>query len=109
MGNGDMDFIDKKIELVGSTKVAALLERDTVDAGSYHHQTLDRTGDGLMVAAYAHDNSIEAIEHRDKSWVVGLQWHPEEASANASHRRLLFQAVIRHAQQQKDEALVLQQ
>src|SRR5699024_1019291 len=80
-----------------------------MDVRSSHHQTIDRTGHGLMVAAYAHDNSIEAIEHRDKSWVVGLQWHPEEASANASHRRLLLQAVIRHAQQQKDEAHVLQQ
>lgn len=109
IGNGDMAFIDEKVELVASTKIAELLERDTMDVRSSHHQTIDRTGDGLIVAAYAHDNSIEAIEHRDKSWVVGLQWHPEEASANAEHRRLLFQAVLRYARQQKDQELVMQQ
>ena len=109
IGNGDMDFIDEKVELVGSTKIAELLKRDTMDVRSSHHQTIDQTGDGLMVAAYAHDNSIEAVEHRDKTWVVGLQWHPEEGSANADHRQLLFEAVIRHAQRQKDQKLVLQQ
>src|SRR5699024_485409 len=109
IGNGDMDFIDEKVELVGSTKVAALLERDTMDGCSSHHQTIDRTGDRLMIAAYVHDNSIKAIEHLDKSWFVGLQWHPEEGSANADHRQLLFEAVIRHAQRQKDQKLVLQQ
>src|SRR5699024_7006630 len=66
IGNGDMDFIDEKVELVGSTKVAALLERDTMDARSSHHQTIDRTSHGLMVAAYAPDQRTEAKEQRDK-------------------------------------------
>src|SRR5699024_5138193 len=67
------------------------------------------TGDGMMVAAYAHDNSIEAIEHRAKSWGVRLHWHPEEGSANADPRQVLFEAVVRHANRQKDQKLTLLQ
>ncbi|WP_144790332.1 gamma-glutamyl-gamma-aminobutyrate hydrolase family protein [Kocuria palustris] len=44
----------------------------------YHHQSLDRVADGLTVTASADDGTIEAVETADGSWVVGVQFHPEE-------------------------------
>lgn len=44
----------------------------------YHHQALDRVADGLAVTAAADDGTIEAVEAADRSWVVGVQFHPEE-------------------------------
>lgn len=34
-------------------------------------------GKGLTVAARSSDGIIEAIEHRDSLFALGLQWHPE--------------------------------
>lgn len=43
---------------------------------SFHHQAVDRLGEGLIAACIARDGVIESIEHRDAP-VLGVQWHPE--------------------------------
>lgn len=109
LGDGDMGFMDEKIELVPESKIADLLGGGTIGVRSAHHQTVDQPGEGLAITAYAHDNSIEAIEHVDKEWVIGLQWHPEEASANVEHRRRIFQSLITQAKEQLAKQPALQQ
>lgn len=47
-----------------------------VKVNCYHHQAVDRIGDGLLVAATSADGSIEAVEDPDRN-VLGVQWHPE--------------------------------
>ena len=45
---------------------------------STHHQSPDRIGAGLRVAARATDGVIEAIEEDSSDhFVVGVEWHPE--------------------------------
>ena len=59
---------------------------------SHHHQGLGRIGEGLDVAAYAEDGSIEAVEDRARRFTVGVLWHPEEG---ADLR--LFEALVEQA------------
>jgi putative glutamine amidotransferase len=47
------------------------------EVNSMHHQAVDRIGDGLKVIARSPDGVIEAVEMTDRSFVVGVQWHPE--------------------------------
>jgi len=42
---------------------------------SLHHQTVDRVGDGLVVAAHAPDGEVEALELNEHT--IAVQWHPE--------------------------------
>lgn len=49
---------------------------DQHQTNSYHHQVIDRVGDGYTITARATDGEIEAIELPDAP-VVGIQWHPE--------------------------------
>ncbi|MER6618970.1 gamma-glutamyl-gamma-aminobutyrate hydrolase family protein [Streptomyces sp. NPDC000931] len=44
---------------------------------TYHHQSVDRLGSGLIPSAYAEDGTVEAIELPAPAWVLGVQWHPE--------------------------------
>lgn len=105
LGNGNMGFMDEKIELVPDSQIAEILGgAGIIGVRSAHHQTVETPGAGLTVSAYAHDNSIEAIEHADKRWVIGVQWHPEEASANVDHRREIFQSLIAQAKEQNRAA-----
>lgn len=48
---------------------------------SYHHQSINKPGDGLYVIAAAHDGVIEAFES-DTLPVLGIQWHPERMNGN---------------------------
>lgn len=53
---------------------------DSIDLiATAHHQSVDpkNLGKGLTVAARSSDGIIEAIEHRDSLFALGLQWHPE--------------------------------
>jgi putative glutamine amidotransferase len=63
------------------TRIAALIGESS-DAQCYHHQAIDRLGDGLIVSARDGDGVIEAVEldraTDPDNWVVGVQWHPEE-------------------------------
>ena len=58
----------------GSTVAATYGER--IEVNSFHHQTVDKLGDGIRVVGRDDDGSIEAIEFDDKP-IVGIQWHPE--------------------------------
>jgi putative glutamine amidotransferase len=44
-----------------------------------HHQAIHALADGLVATAHADDGVIEAVEMPDATFVLGLQWHPEES------------------------------
>lgn len=48
----------------------------TADVNSFHHQAVDRLGEGVRACAYAEDQVIEAIEVEGAD-AIGVQWHPE--------------------------------
>ena len=64
---------------------------------SFHHQAIDRLAEQLTVVGTFHDGTIEAVEHVSASWVVGVQWHPEDTAANDSTQQGLFNALVAHA------------
>jgi len=48
------------------------------EVNSYHHQAVEKPGT-LTVTGWADDDVIEAVEDPLRRFVVGVQWHPEEA------------------------------
>lgn len=63
------------VSTVPGTALAALAGA-FFKTNSYHHQAIDRLGQGLQLSAYSSDGTIEAIEH-DALPILGVQWHPE--------------------------------
>ncbi|WP_243843047.1 MULTISPECIES: gamma-glutamyl-gamma-aminobutyrate hydrolase family protein [unclassified Mumia] len=74
---GDAVFSTTTARIVPGTRLATIVG-DAVDAQCYHHQGLDRLGDGLVVSARADDGTVEAVELPSAPFVVAVQWHPEE-------------------------------
>jgi putative glutamine amidotransferase len=44
---------------------------------SAHHQAVKNVPDSVTVSARSPDGVIEAIEVADKTFCLGVQWHPE--------------------------------
>ena len=60
----------------GSFLASHLGEAYVVD--SYHHQAIERLGDGLEAVAWAAHGVIEAVEMPGAPFVLGVQWEIHE-------------------------------
>jgi putative glutamine amidotransferase len=65
------------VEVEPGSKLAAVLGDSELDVNSFHHQAIDRLGEGLRVSARAPDGTIEAIEDPSRLFLIGVQWHAE--------------------------------
>ncbi len=68
---------------------------EQVTASCYHHQGIDRLGEGLVVTGRADDGTPEAVELPARAgWFLGLQWHPEDTAAGDSAQQAAFDALV---------------
>jgi len=67
----------KWIHIIENTKLYKILKRDRLKVNALHHQAIKMLGDGLRKAAEDKNGIIQAIEHKDAPFVMGVQWHPE--------------------------------
>jgi putative glutamine amidotransferase len=70
---------------------------DAVEISCYHHQAIERLGDGMSVVATAEDGTVEAVVVDAPAWTVGVQWHPEDTWASDPNQVDLVRALVRHA------------
>ncbi|MDT5224800.1 MAG: putative glutamine amidotransferase [Mycobacterium sp.] len=75
-GNGV--FSRLPVRTVAGTRAAALLG-DAADVPCYHHQAIDKVGEGLVVGAWDADGVVEAVELPGDTFVLAVQWHPEKS------------------------------
>jgi putative glutamine amidotransferase len=68
----------------------------------HHHQAVHELGTGLEPAAWAGDDTVEAIEHFEHDFVLGVQWHPEEDPMDGRLFRALADAAGRRASGPQD-------
>jgi putative glutamine amidotransferase len=74
---GNAVFSTSSVRTVPGTRLASLVGESS-DAQCYHHQAIDRLGEGLIVSAQDSDGVIEAVEIGGDNFVLAVQWHPEE-------------------------------
>jgi putative glutamine amidotransferase len=78
------------------SRLAAILGTDAAWVNSFHHQAVERLGQGLRAVAWAPDGTVEGIEDPDR-FVLGVQWHAETLDRGGPHHRL-FEALVAAAQ-----------
>lgn len=57
--------------------LADILGEVELRTNSLHHQSVRQVADELRAVAFASDGVVEGIEHPNKRFMVGVQWHPE--------------------------------
>jgi len=90
---------DVRLEL--GSRTADCLGVDALRTNSMHHQAIRDLGAGLVATGWAADGVIEAVEAQDgASWLVGVQWHPEDL-ANGGPDDGLFREFVAAAAGQR--------
>ncbi|HPG92357.1 MAG TPA: gamma-glutamyl-gamma-aminobutyrate hydrolase family protein [Clostridia bacterium] len=77
-----------KVNILPDTKLADICP-SVINVNTIHHQAIKKLGNGLSVAAVSLDNIIEAVEMKDKKFVLGVQWHPERLTTYSEHNAIL--------------------
>ena len=90
------DYLAHNVQLTPSSQLSRILSTRSLDVNSLHHQGIRELATGLEATAHATDGVIEAIELKDYSFGLAVQWHPEWLQAHI-HMRALFQAFIQAA------------
>ena len=65
------------IKIKEDTKLYEIIKKNEIFVNSAHHQSIEVLGEKLIECAKAEDSIIEAIEHIEHPWCIGVQWHPE--------------------------------
>ena len=88
---GGGQFTEMEFDVVpGSALATALGGAAKLTGNVYHHQALDRVGDGLTVSARTAEGVVEAVDIDGATFGVAVQWHPE---VTATRDPRLFEAL----------------
>jgi len=85
-----------RVDLTPGSRVAQLLGAERLEVNSIHHQAIKDLAPALVASGWAEDGLVESVESgAGRSWLVAVQWHPEEMHADAAApERGLFSALV---------------
>jgi len=75
-----------------SSALSRIVGGSTLQVNSLHHQAVDRVATSLRATAWAPDGLVEAVEVPGPTFVLGVQYHPEELAPHDPSARALFEA-----------------
>ncbi len=71
-------FTDHRVRLEPGSLAERVVGSEHTEVKSAHHQGLEVLGEGVVASGHADDGVVEAIELPERSFAVGVLWHPEE-------------------------------
>ncbi|HVH09298.1 MAG TPA: gamma-glutamyl-gamma-aminobutyrate hydrolase family protein [Gemmatimonadales bacterium] len=88
------DDLAHTVRIAAGSRLARLLDAETLSVNSMHHQGIARLAPGLVAVATSADGLVEGVESADGQFVLGVQWHPEDLVDVDPRMRRLFTELI---------------
>jgi putative glutamine amidotransferase len=85
------------VQLTQGSLVAEAMGTTQPMTHSFHHQAIDTAAPSLAVVGHSSDRTIEAVQHSTATWVIGVQWHPEDTAEEDPANQGLFNALVQRA------------
>ena len=82
------------VRILPDTPLAALLQKQELGVNSCHHQAIRSLAPSLVEMARSTDDLIEAMYLPGKTFVWGVQWHPELSFRTDEDSRKMFMALV---------------
>ena len=89
-------FPIKYADLAEGSKLKAIFANaNSIKVNSLHSQAVDTLGQGLTINAVDRDGFVQGIEDASKTFLIGVQWHPEYLLFSPA-QKWLFAEFARH-------------
>ena len=95
------DYPTHPVVIEPGTRLHALLGTPR-QVNSRHHQGVKRVPPGWVASAHSPDGVIEAMEHPGRTFVLSVQWHPENFEGRPYSFDPLFDAFVEAARRRID-------
>lgn len=82
------------IDIEKGNKLFDIFNEEKIMVNSFHHQSIKNVSHEFKITARSCDGIIEAIESKNKKFVIGVQWHPETLVMNYPEFIKLFKEFI---------------
>lgn len=83
-------YADHQVALEPGSLAARAAGTERCAVKSHHHQGVAELGDGLVASGHSlPDGVVEAVEHPDQRFALGVLWHPEEDRSSRVIRALV--------------------
>lgn len=73
----DTIYPKKEINIEPDSKLAEILGTQTARVNSLHNQAVNEPGEHILISAKEKTDVIQALEHTERPFIIGIQWHPE--------------------------------
>lgn len=83
-----------KISIEKNSSLFKISNLTSADVNSYHHQCVTAVSSCLSICARSSDFTIEAIEAPNKTFFLGVQWHPEKTIETDELSKAIFKNFI---------------
>lgn len=85
--------VSHEVTIDKNSKLYSILKKEKIMVNSFHKKKAT-PNKYYKTVAYAPDGVIEAIELQDKTFSIGVQWHPEKNYEEDENSRLIMEAFI---------------
>lgn len=82
------------VEVLEGTLLASIIGAGIHEVNSYHHQAVRSLAPSVEPMAISEDGLTEAIAVRDRTFAMGIQWHPEFSYETSIDSTLIMQAFV---------------
>ena len=86
----------KRVVLSEGTTLRRVIRDAAPRVNALHKHAINALGNGVRVAARDRNGIVQAIEHEQLPFVIGVQWHPEYLP-QLRGQRALFEALVERA------------
>ena len=78
----------KRVEIAPGSLLARILRTPSCRVNALHNQAVDRLAEDLRIVAREPNGVVQAIEHSELPYLLGVQWHPEYLPQVRRQRRI---------------------
>lgn len=89
------------VRLEADSIISRIIGQQYIQVNSFHHQAVKEVASPFYVIGRSDDGLIEAIESREHTFVVGVQWHPERMYKYHKNMLMLFKAFVEACKRNK--------
>ena len=102
----DRDYLQHSLLIEEGSRLHKIIGKDKIRVNSHHHQANKEVDNkDFIVSGRASDGVIEAFEGTGDTFIMGLQFHPEDSYKFDEPSKKILEAFISEAQKFRDKKM----